>query len=65
MDSETVRPRLLALFSEPLIDSEGRPLPRLALDQERNDLKQWLEDCDLDIDFQPGSLDDFQRALLP
>lgn len=37
------RPRLLALFAEPLVDDRGRAIPPLQLNRERDDLVAWLE----------------------
>jgi hypothetical protein len=65
MDKDAVRPRILALFAEPLIYSNGEPVVQLDLEQEREDIKSWLEDADADLDFEPGSLDEFQKGLLP
>jgi CHAT domain-containing protein len=59
------RPRLLGLFAEPLIDGSGRPVPTLAVDEEREELAAWLEDVDVDIDFEPGGLDDFEKSFVP
>jgi hypothetical protein len=60
-----VRPRILALFAEPLIYPGGAPVMRLDLEQEREDIKSWLENADADLDFEPGSLNEFEKAMLP
>lgn len=65
MSAKTSRPRLLALFAEPLIELDGRLVPALQLDMEREEVAAWLEDADVDLDFEPGTLDDLERSLLP
>jgi hypothetical protein len=63
MEKNMPRPCILGLFAEPLVYPSGAPVARLDLDQEREDITAWLEDADADIDFEPGSLDEFQKAL--
>lgn len=65
MSTEQNRPRLLALFAEPLIEPNGQPVRGLQLDVEQDEVASWLEDADVDLDFEPGSLDDLERCLLP
>ena len=65
MGAEPSRPRLLALFAEPLIYPDRRTVSRLQLGVERDEIANWLEDADVGLDFEPGSLDDLERCLLP
>ena len=65
MGSDKSRPRLLALFAEPLTYPDGQPVAALDLEDERQEIKSWLADADVDIDFEPGSLDELEKFLLP
>jgi len=57
------RPRLLALFAEPLLGADGNPVSRLETDLEREELAEWLGEADIDLDFEPGSLDELEKGL--
>lgn len=59
------RPRLLALFAEPLVDRDGIVVPPLDADAEREDIAGWLEDTDIDLALEPGRLDDLEKTLTP
>ncbi len=65
MRTDRSRPRLLALFAKPLTYPNGEPVAALDLENERKEIASWLADADVDIDFEPGSLDELEKFLLP
>ncbi len=60
-----VRPRILALLSQPLVYQDGTAVVQLDLEQERSDLVSWLEEAAVDFDFEVGGLDQLQKSLVP